>query len=208
MQVFPIHFYGLVLPIHLDEAPFHLVQNVGGRPYEGPLHVLLVLGRGFHIQHVVVPGQFQSLVTMDHPFLGQIGFVSDEYQDNILVAVVLDVFDPATDTAESFLAGQVENHEGGCGGSVIRAGDGAEFLLTGSIPNLQFDYFVVDGDTFGPVLNPNGVLVVRIEIAVNKATDQTRFADAGVTDENELEGVVELILGQVKVIIVHRLVIL
>ncbi len=104
---------GLVLAVETDVAGLHLLEDGGGGPHEGPLDVLLVLGGGLDVEHVVVAGQFEGLLLGHHPFLHQVALVADQHQDHVFVAVILDVLDPPCHVAEGFLAGDVEDYEGG-----------------------------------------------------------------------------------------------
>lgn len=45
--------------------------------------------------------------------------------------------------------------------------------------------------------------MIGLEIAVNETTDKTGLSYAGVTDEDELKGVVKTSLGHFEIIIVH-----
>jgi hypothetical protein len=182
---------GLVLSVQTDETSFHLVQYRSGRPHKGPFDVLLALGRGLNVEHLVVPSQFEGLFPGDHAFREHVAFVAHQDHHHIFVAVVLDVFDPPGHVAEGLLAGEVEDNEGCCGGAVVGAGHGFELFLAGCVPNLYFDDFAIDCDVFGCKLHSHGVLMVGIEPAVDKASDNAGFADCHVSNQDELKTVVE-----------------
>lgn len=182
LEIIPVDFDGLILPIDLYEPSFDFVKDVSGRPHKGSFHIFLIFGWGLHIEHLIIPGQFQGFIPGDHPLLGEIGLVADEDQHYILVAVGLDILDPSTDTAKGLFAGEVEDYEG-CGWwAVVGTGDGAEFLLAGSVPDLQFYCLVANWDVLGTVLDTDCVLMIRIELTIDKATDETGFSDSCVSD--------------------------
>ncbi len=76
LPVGPGHFDCWVAIIDLDEAALYLIQYVAGRPAEGPLHVLLALGRSLQVQHIEIPGQLQGIITIDHSLLTEISLFS------------------------------------------------------------------------------------------------------------------------------------
>lgn len=104
-----IDFNRLVLAIDLDKPRLYFVQDVCGWPDKDSFHVLLVFGGSFHVQHFVIPGEFESLVARNHALLREVGFIANQYQNDIFVAVVFNVLNPAADIAESFFPGQVEH---------------------------------------------------------------------------------------------------
>ena len=198
-----IYFNRLVLAIDLNKPALYFVQDVGSGPDKGSFHVLLVFGGSFHVQHFVIAGEFESLVARNHALLREVSFIANQDENNIFVAVVFDVLDPTTDIAKSFFPGQVEHDQGGSRGPVIRSSDSSKLLLTSSVPNLQFDNFVSNRDVFRPVLNANGILVVGVELAVNKPTDQTGFTHSSIAHQYKLKRVIKLALRKPRVTVVH-----
>ena len=81
------------------------------------------------------------------------------------------------------------------GPSVVRAGQRAEAFLSGGIPN-------GDLDPLGPAIrarrvhhlhlkvHADGALQVVIEITISELQENTRFAHAGVSDQQDLENVI------------------
>lgn len=68
----------LVVPIQTDETALHLIEYGGCWPHEGPLNVLLALGRSLNVEHLIVPGQFERVVSGHHALLGQIGLITHQ----------------------------------------------------------------------------------------------------------------------------------
>lgn len=66
----------LIIPIQTDEASFYLIEDCSGWPHKGALDVLLTLGRSLNIEHFIVPGQFECVVSGHHTLLRQISLVS------------------------------------------------------------------------------------------------------------------------------------
>ena len=59
---------------------------------------------------------------------------------------------------------------------VVGVGDGSEPLLSCSIPNLQFDVFIVGVDSLESEINANCGHVVLIELIISKSEQQARLS--------------------------------
>ena len=108
-----VDFNGLVFLVEADETAFNFIEDGGGWPGEGSLDIFLILGRGLNIQHLVVPCQFEGLLPADHPLARHIAFIANKHKDDIPVAVVLDVLDPAGNISKGILPGEVEDDQSG-----------------------------------------------------------------------------------------------
>jgi hypothetical protein len=56
--------------------------------------------------------------------------------------------------------------------------------LTSSVPDLDFDGFVVDYDGFCGELDSNGCFGFKVELVFSEAADYVGFADTGVANED------------------------
>lgn len=191
LTVYFVYLDRLVLPVQTNESAFHLVQNRRSRPDKRPLDVLLTLRRSLYVKHFVVPSELERLLSRDHSLRHHITFVADQHHDDILVAVILDVFDPSGNIAEGLFASEVKNYKCGCRGAVVGASDGFELFLSGSIPDLQFDDFVVDEYVLAGEFYADSVLMVGIEFILYKATNNASFSDGYIPHEDKLERIVE-----------------
>ena len=162
-------------------------------PHEGSLDVLLVLGGSLDIKHVVVAGQLEGLLLRDHPFLHEVAFVANQHQNNVLIAVILDVLDPSGHVPKRFLAGDIKNNQGGGRRAVVGARDGFEFLLARRVPDLQLYHLVVQHDVAARELNSHRVLVARVEAVLHEPPDYARLPHRRVPHQDEFERVVETI---------------
>jgi hypothetical protein len=70
--------------------------------------------------------------------------------------------------SESLSPGDVIDQEGSYGALVVGSGDGLESLLTGGVPNLDFDDLAVDFDGLGSELDADGQLVLMSEFVVRE----------------------------------------
>lgn len=131
-----VYFYWLVLPVQANEPTFHLIQNRSGWPHEGPLNVLLTLGWSLNVKHLIVSGQLEGFLPGHHPFIDHVAFVTHQHQHHVFVTIVLDILHPTSHIPKGFLASEVEHHQSCSWWSVVGPGDGFEFFLACSVPNL------------------------------------------------------------------------
>lgn len=73
---------------------------------------------------------------MYHSLLREVGFISDQDEDHVFVAVVFYILHPSANAAEGFFPGQIEDDKGGSWGSVIWTSDSSELLLASGVPDL------------------------------------------------------------------------
>ncbi|KAF2601324.1 hypothetical protein F2Q70_00024534 [Brassica cretica] len=84
----------------------------------------------------------------------------------------VELVEPATDVLERRGAGDVVDDEGSDGAAVVGGGDGAEAFLAGGIPNLSFDFFVVDEHALGLELDADGGFGVGVELVAGVAGEE------------------------------------
>ena len=88
---------------------------------------------------------------------------------------------------ETFDWGEIENQEDSYWPFVVGSGDGSKSFLSGSVPDLHFDFLVLDIEDLGPELDSKGRLMLVVEPSLDHAHEHAAFADTGVTDHDELE---------------------
>jgi hypothetical protein len=74
--------------------------------------------------------------------------------------------------------GDVVDEEGADGGAVVGAGDGAEVLLAGSVPDLQLDDLLGELDGLGCELDADGHVVLRVDLLLHELLHHARLAHA------------------------------
>ena len=73
------------------------------------------------------------------------------------------------------LPGNVINKQCSDGAAVVGSGNRPEILLASSVPDLEFDIFVIDGNSFGPKFNSNGDIVGNSGLVLDELKDDTGF---------------------------------
>lgn len=69
---------------------------------------------------------------------------------------------------ECFAAGDVVHKQRTGGTAIIRARNGTERLLAGSVPNLQFNLFAIDGDHSGAEFDTDSEIVNGLKALVGE----------------------------------------
>lgn len=82
---------------------------------------------------------------------------------------------------------------------VVSINNRSESLLSGSVPDLQLDDFIVDFDGLEPEINSNRNHVVFIELVIGKSEEQRGFTDGTVTDHYKLEKEVVLLIFHISI---------
>ena len=95
------------------------------------------------------------------------------------------LFQPPCNVVVGLMFADVVHEERSDGAAVVRGGDGSIALLTSCIPDLCFDGLGINLDGPCGELNPNGGLGVKIELVACETTQEIRFADTGVTNEDD-----------------------
>lgn len=105
------------------------------------------------------------------------------------VAIGLDFFEPILNVREGVLASNIIDEKGPDGTPVVGSCDRSEVLLAGSIPNLEFNTFLLDGNGLGAKLHSDCYIVGCSRLILDELEHHAGFPHARVPDHDELEQV-------------------
>ena len=88
-----------------------------------------------------------------------------------------------------------EDDENSLAVAVIILCDGFVFVLTSSVPNLQFNSNSVQFDDLEDIIDADGHHVVFDELSLAVAQQDVAFSDSGVSDDDYFLEVVEVLLA-------------
>ena len=106
---------------------------------ESLLDIVGVLGRGLDVGDLHAVGKLLGDGGVDDALVDEVGLVADEELVDVLAGVAVDLAEPLLDVVEGLHVGAVKDEDDALGPAVVAAGDGAETLLAGSIPDLELD---------------------------------------------------------------------
>ena len=108
------------------------------------LHIDIILGRSLPKFHTKLRGQLLSLLGRHDLLIEHIALVADQDLVDVDIGMLLDLAYPIANGLEGTAVGDVVDKNDALGSAKVGGGDGAESFLTGGIPDLKFDAFVVD----------------------------------------------------------------
>jgi hypothetical protein len=172
-----LHARSAVLP-RPDLALLDRLQDVPRQLQEGLLDVEPAKGRTLVVPlYVVLLRELPDFFLADLPVGGHVGLVAEETDADVLVRVGFELVEPVPDVPEALEVGEIEDEEHPDGSLVVGAGDGLECFLTGSVPDLQLDFLVVDFEDSGAELNSKGRLVLIFESALDESEQDATLAN-------------------------------
>jgi len=102
--------------------------------------------------------------------------------------------EPLFDIVEGLIVRHIVDNDDTMGSSVVGRSDGTETLLSSGIPDLKLDCLSVKLDSADFKINANG-RNVRFRVGIiGKPEKQTGFTDTGVSNEEELEEIVAVVV--------------
>eukprot|EP00443_Scrippsiella_acuminata_P065453 CAMPEP_0115496358 /NCGR_PEP_ID=MMETSP0271-20121206/65727_1 /TAXON_ID=71861 /ORGANISM="Scrippsiella trochoidea, Strain CCMP3099" /LENGTH=239 /DNA_ID=CAMNT_0002925031 /DNA_START=406 /DNA_END=1122 /DNA_ORIENTATION=+ len=181
-------FDAAVLAAEVIDVILDVLVDFAGRLDEGFLDILRRLRGRLPENQVVVPGEIGAFFEGDLAAL-EVGLVTDEHDGHVRVCVLPRLLKPAREVIEGVTAGDVVHQERSTGSAVVRARNGAERLLTCSVPDLELDLFVLNRDEARPKLHTNRKVMVGAEALIGELQKQAGLANTCVTNDDVLEEV-------------------
>lgn len=123
----------------------------------------------------------------------KIRFVSDEEKYCIFLGVHFNFVHPKLDnTIERCDIRDIKYKENPLAASIIGACDRSESLLSSSIPDLELDAFIIDGEGFESKIDSDGSKIMFRKLILYEPDEYSRFSDARVSNDDSFEKVVVL----------------
>lgn len=160
--------------------------------HEEFIDVDVVLGGGFDERDTELGGQFLTFLHRHLSVVLLVALVADEEELGVLGGILLHGVVPCLEMLEGGSFSHVVDNRNTHGPSVVRGGDGSKSFLAGRVPDLELDTRAVEVDGLDLKVDTNGGDELRVELLVHKTNEQARLTDAGVTDHEQLHGLVEL----------------
>lgn len=122
----------------------------------------------------------------------QIALVAHQHDDDVGVGMIAQLLQPARDILVGLVLGDVVDEQGAHRATVVGRSDGAVAFLTRGVPDLGLDGLGIDLDAASCEFDADGRLAVEVELVAGEPGEQVRFADAGISNKDDLEEVLEV----------------
>ena len=132
--------------------------------------------------------------TLLHFQIRQVSLVRDENAHDIAIGILIDLLEPIANIWESLSLRCIVHQNDSLGTSVVISCDCLEAFLTGCVPQLQLDAFIVNLEHLDLEINPDRRHVVRTKSILTESHQETSLANRRISDENELDQLV-VVLG-------------
>ena len=116
--------------------------------------------------------------------MSQIALVSNQHDDDVVVGVIAQLFQPSRDVLECLVLADVVDEQRADCAAVVGGGDGAVALLSSCVPDLRLDCLAVDLDAAGRKLYTNGGLAVQRELIASESAEKVGLSDTRVSDKD------------------------
>jgi hypothetical protein len=114
----------------------------------------------------------------------QIRLVSNHQTDYIFTTIVFKLFDPFFQIFEGSWSGNIIDQKGTVGTPIICTCHRPVPLLASSVPDLYFDWFVIDHDRLGSKLHSNRRLWLEVELVFCESRDNVRLSNSWVANKD------------------------
>ena len=108
--------------------------------------------------------------------------------------MLLDLVEPFLQVDKSLVPSHIISQKHDVGTPVENASHRLIRLLSCSVPYLHLHNFVVNSNAVATELHPDGHLVLSLELIVHHPLHQTRLTNPSVTDDDQLEHMVMVLL--------------
>mmetsp|Transcript_14976 Transcript_14976/g.31771 ORF Transcript_14976/g.31771 Transcript_14976/m.31771 type:complete len:163 (+) Transcript_14976:552-1040(+) len=162
-------------------------MNLLRRIYERLLNIIRRLCASLHENQPILFSKRPPLLRRNCPPMLQIILIPNQHNDHIALTVLPRLLKPSTQVLEGVSTRDVVDEERASRATVVGAGDGAEGLLSGRVPDLEFDLFVGDGDHAGTKLDADCEIVDGLEAFVGELEEEAGFSHSCVTNNDVFE---------------------
>ena len=131
--------------------------------------------------------ELNGAIEGDLAFLFQLSFISDQVNEGVRGGVLLDFLEPVDSVDEGLVSGDIVGEEDAVSTSVEDPGDTLEGLLTGGVPYLKLDNFILDGACERAELHSDGDLMLSLEFVILDSAHEATLTDTSVTNYNQLK---------------------
>lgn len=168
----------------------HALLDLRSHGHESLLYVGGVLGARLQEGDGQGIGELLGCCVVHYFLSGQVTLVAHQKLVDIFTGIAVDFLKPLLDIVIGLLICHIIYNYDAMGSAVVTGGDGTKPLLTGGVPNLQFDGLAVQLDGADLKVHPNGADVALCVGVVSKTQQKTGLSYSRVSNKQELEQIV------------------
>jgi len=172
-----------------DLAALNLLVNIVCNVDECLFDVLRSLRRSLKEEKTILFSKLLTFLSLYDTAMLKISLITDQHDCGVLARVFAAILQPCCEMVECFTSGDIIHKKCTSSIAIIAPGDGAEFLLTSSIPNLQFDLMTTDSNSTTTKLHTNSQVVNRLEALISELKEKATLTNSSITDDDVLEEV-------------------
>ena len=116
------------------------------------------------------------IFTFQRSVLFEVAFIAHHQAYHVLVAIVFELFQPFLQILKGRSPGDVVDKQGPNRSPVVGTGHGSVSLLSGSVPDLNFDRLPIDVNHLGGKFDPDCGLALQVELVFGEPGYDIGFA--------------------------------
>jgi len=117
----------------------------------------------------------------------EIRFIGHKHDDHIWSAMCSTLLDPIAYAFKWFSSSDIVNQNGSSSGTIILSGNRFKGLLTSSVPNLEFNFFILQIEYFSTKFHPYRHFMFDSEFAFKELIEDTAFTYGCVSNDYEFK---------------------
>lgn len=136
---------------------------------------------------VLLPFKLLNAIQADFASVFHVKLVANEEKDDVWFALVHHFIVPRVQIVERLQSRDIVGEENAVGSSVKYLCDALKRFLSRCIPDLKLEDLLLKLDEQGAKLHAYCNLVICQELVISEPMEQTRLADSGIANDDELE---------------------
>ena len=154
------------------------------------LNITSIESRRLNKAQIIIRRELLRLLRRHRAQMPQITLITHEHDHDITISMITQLLQPTGYILISRMLADIIDKQGADSAAVVGGGDGTVAFLPGGVPDLRFDGLGVDLDGARGEFDADGRFAVEVEFVAGETREEVGFSDAGVSDEDDCEGLV------------------
>jgi len=175
-----------------DLAALNLLVDISSDIDERILDVLSSLGRSLKEEEAIFFSKLLTFLSLYHTAVLKISLVTDQHDCSVLAGILAAILQPCSKVVKGLTASDIVHEQCTSGVAIVAACDGAELLLTSSIPNLKLNLLSAYSDCPAAKLDTNCQVVHRLETLVCELQKEATLTHSSISNDDVFEEILVL----------------